>query len=203
MVSKNKAQRWLIQILDCKVNILAATRPPLFPLLTSVQLPAVQPARNPHTGCAKQTHWGVLWGGGGGACHLSQVIHPSVASPIIRAPGHTPPSGIKLVPMLSLPGALLCRLLPITCKHSHSHFNGEQVALWFMFCTRWTKTIFARLFNYCYPLSTIVFILLMTMTLCSCTANSKASQILIFIRHDEYFLPTRVLIKHWTFIRLA
>ena len=56
MVSKNKAQRWLIQILDCKVNILAATRPPLFPLLTSVQLPAVQPAHNPHTGCAKQTH---------------------------------------------------------------------------------------------------------------------------------------------------
>ena len=100
MVSRNKAQRWLIQILDCKVNILAATRPPLFPLLTSVQLPAVQPAHNPHTGCAKQTHWGVLWGGGeeGGACHLSQVIHPSVASPIIRAQGTLLPPAISSCP---------------------------------------------------------------------------------------------------------
>ena len=30
--------------------------------------------------------------------------------------------------MLSLPGALLCRLLLITCKHSHSNLNREEVA---------------------------------------------------------------------------
>ena len=35
------------------------------------------------------------------------------------------------------------------------------------------------------------------MTLCSCTANSKAPQILIFITHGKYFQPTWVLIKHW------
>ena len=43
----------------------------------------------------------------------------------------------------------------------------------------------------------MVYLHIMTTILCSCTANSKAPQILIFITHGKYFQPVWVLIKHW------